>query len=96
MLTQVLQARKLWLITLMVFMLVAVQLAQASPLHDHTKHEVDCALCHLPLSDESQDQGCPSPDFNAQGSFRFLESELAIPLRNPSPYHGRAPPEFFL
>ena len=44
-----------WLIAAMAVMLLGVQLLQYSPLHNHGREVVDCALCHLqPLGDDSE------------------------------------------
>lgn len=90
------QYRQFWLIALMIFMLGAVQLVQASALHDHTKETVDCALCHAPLSDDPGTPSIPKPNFKTQGSYRFFLAQQLIPSRSPAPYQGRAPPVIIL
>jgi hypothetical protein len=86
------QIRQLLLISLMAFALVGVQLVQASPLHDHTGHTVDCALCHLQFTDVALEQYQPSFAWFAS-TVRFHQQTAAfLSSRNPSPYQGRAPP----
>lgn len=84
--------RQYLLIALMAVTLVGVQLLQASPLHEHTQHSVDCALCHLQLSDDALlHQQLLLP-------IRAAGVPVAAPAREvhsssaPSPYQGRAPP----
>lgn len=84
--------RQALLVALMAFMLIGAQLAQASPLHDHTKHSVDCALCHLQLGDDALAQTTPGIAFTAHAvPYAQYLSEFRS-FHNPSPYHGRAPP----
>jgi len=96
MLKQFTHHRQFWLIALMIFMLGAVQLIQASVLHDHARETVDCALCHVPLIDDPGTHSIPKPNFKAEGSYRFFLAQQLIPSRNPAPYQGRAPPALFL
>ncbi len=87
--------RKALLIALMAFTLVGVQLIQSSPLHDHTQDTVDCALCHLQLSDDTlvhhqfivPVKVASAPVAAALSRFYSCSS--------PSPYQGRAPPRSF-
>lgn len=89
------QVRQLLLISLMACALIGVQLVQASPLHEHTSHSVDCALCHLQLSDDALFQHASSFAVAASGTrYNQLVAEF-YSFRNPSPYQGRAPPLFF-
>jgi len=92
MLMQFTQIRHAWLIALMVFVLGGLQVVQASSLHDHSQHTVDCGLCHVPLGDgaaPSELVGSISAPLNFPLFFLVV---LAIPQGNPSPYQGRAPP----
>ena len=84
------------MITFMVLLFAGAQLAQSSPLHDHTQHSVDCALCHLQLGDDALLQPTLSVAFIAHSVpyAQYLREFLSF--NNPSPYHGRAPPSAFL
>lgn len=86
------QLRKYLLIVLAIFMLAGAQLAQSSPLHDHARHSVDCALCHLQLGDDAMLQPTLGVAFIAHNVpyAQYLREFLSY--HNPSPYHGRAPP----
>lgn len=86
------QLRKYLLIALAVFMLAGAQLAQASPLHDHTRHSVDCALCHLQLGDDALLQPTLGVAFIAHNVPYAQYLREFHSFSNPSPYHGRAPP----
>lgn len=86
------QVRQLLLISLMAVALIGVQLVQASPLHEHASHSVDCALCHLQLSDDALFQSARDPASVAPGTYRYPPLKNFANLRNPSPYQGRAPP----
>lgn len=89
------QVRQLLLISLMACALIGVQLVQASPLHQHASHTVDCALCHLQLSDDALFEHRTSAAPAASGArYNQLIAEF-YSFRNPSPYQGRAPPLFF-
>ncbi len=85
--------KKPWLIALLAFTLVGVQLMQNSPWHDHAREVVDCALCHLQtLGDDTEiDHNLPLPVADAQAVVVLLV--IATPASpSPSPYQGRAPP----
>lgn len=86
--------RQLVLVALMACMLLGAQLAQTSPLHDHTKHTVDCALCHLQLGDDALAQPAPTVAFIAHHVPYVLELREFHSSLSPSPYRGRAPPSF--
>jgi hypothetical protein len=89
------QLRQLLLLSLMVFTLTGVQLVQASALHNHTQHTVDCALCHLQFSDDALVQHQINLAFQGVAApVAPLIPELYVSA-NPSPYQGRAPPCFF-
>ena len=83
-------------IILMVLTLGAVQVVQASPLHDHSRDTVGCALCHMPVIDDPGAQSLPIPIFTQQCSAINAQSVPATQSGNPSPYQGRAPPLAFL
>jgi hypothetical protein len=80
------------LIALMLFVLAGVQVLQASPLHDHAQHSVDCGLCHVPLADDPAAQSSSVPDLRRASA--PLPARLAhfCGDTSPSPYQGRAPP----
>lgn len=80
------------LIALMAFTLLGVQLVQASPLHDHAKHSVDCALCHLQFSDDALVQPTLSVAFIAHSMPYAQYLREFYSFASPSPYQGRAPP----
>ena len=87
------KCHRLRLIALMAFMLLGVQLLQHSPLHDHVREVVDCALCHLQtLGDDTEyEQGFNLP-MVAATTFVVADSVAAPGLSLSSPYQGRAPP----
>ncbi len=89
-------ARRYGLIALMLFVLAGVQVIQASPLHDHTQHSVDCGLCHVPVADSCTAPRGIVPEF--EGGHALLPCRAASfhGSHNPSPYQGRAPPAFLL
>jgi hypothetical protein len=87
------QIRQFLLIALMGMVLIGVQIAQASPLHDHTQqHMVDCALCHLQFGDDTAfGQPAELPVTAATAGLQ----ELRLPFyvsSTLSPYQSRAPP----
>lgn len=85
-------ARRYGLIALMLFVLAGVQVLQASPLHDHAQHSVDCGLCHVPLADSPPSSQGLVPEFDAAlAALPQLAADYHDTL-NPSPYQGRAPP----
>lgn len=86
------QLRKYLLVALAVFMLAGVQIVQSSPLHDHTRHSVDCALCHLQLGDDALLQPTLSVAFIAHNVPYAQYLRKFYSFSNPSPYQGRAPP----
>ncbi len=90
-----LQLRKILLIALMAFTLVGVQLVQSSPLHDHTQHTVDCALCHLQLSDDTLVRHQFMVPFKAASTPVSTTLPQFYLSSSPSPYQGRAPPRLF-
>jgi hypothetical protein len=81
------------LIALMAFMLLGVQLLQHSPLHDHAREIVDCALCHLQsLGDDTEHEQSFTLAVLAVTAIIAIE-DIAAPISSvPSPYQGRAPP----
>lgn len=85
-------ARRYGLIVLMLFVLAGVQVVQASPLHDHTRHSVDCGLCHVPLADAQTTQHGVVPDFETAAAALPVLAVSFHSTHNPSPYQGRAPP----
>lgn len=78
----------------MAFALAGVQLLQHSPLHDHAQHAVNCALCHLQLSDDALLHSTVSVAFIAHNILYAQYLREFHSSQNPSPYHGRAPPFF--
>lgn len=84
--------RRYGLIALMLFVLAGVQVIQASPLHDHSQHSVDCALCHVPLADDPSGQRGIAPEFHATAAVVPAALHRFFSSTNPSPYQGRAPP----
>lgn len=89
------QMRHLLLIALMAFTLLGVQLAQSSPLHQHTQHTVDCALCHLQLSDDVLPGNEFAPAFVPSAAPAVAAPPRFYSFASPSPYQGRAPPRLF-
>jgi len=83
---------RLLLISLMAFSLIGVQALQASPLHQHAQHSVDCALCHLQLSDDAEVQYQSVITRLATVILKTISAGTFYSFINPSPYQGRAPP----
>jgi hypothetical protein len=76
----------------MLFVLAGVQVIQASPLHDHARHSVDCGLCHLPVAEAPATPRGILPEFEGARPALPLQAAFFHSTRNPSPYQGRAPP----
>jgi len=91
---QLKQWRPLLLIGLMAGLLLGVQLLQASPLHQHTQHAVECPLCHLQAGDTALLQQAPALPFVAGtapiGDFKVI---FAVSTTT-STYQSRAPPAY--
>lgn len=83
---------RLLLISLMALSLIGIQALQASPLHQHAQHSVDCALCHLQLSDDAEIQYQYVITRLARIALKVLPANTFYSFINPSPYQGRAPP----
>lgn len=83
---------RLLLISLMAFSLVGVQVLQASPLHQHAQHSVDCALCHLQLSDDAEIHYQSVVTRLAKIVLKTSLPGTFYSFISPSPYQGRAPP----
>jgi hypothetical protein len=83
---------RLLLISLMAYALIGVQVLKASPLHQHAQHSVDCALCHLQLSDDAEIQYQNVIIRLAGVALRVIPASTFYSFVNPSPYQGRAPP----
>ncbi len=84
---------RLLLISLMAFTLIGVQLVQASPLHQHAQHSVDCALCHLQLSDDAEIQYQNVITRLLTIALKVVPASTFYSSISPSPYQGRAPPQ---
>lgn len=84
---------RLLLAVLLGCLLVGVQAAQASPLHNHAGHSVlDCSIGHLPTADAP---AVATPLPVAVPVFALVPYEPGPQVhgtRRASPYHGRAPP----
>jgi len=89
-------ARRYGLIALMLFVLAGVQVLQASPLHDHAQHSVDCGLCHVPLADAPSSAQGLIPEFDATTTALPCLAADVHDTHNPSPYQGRAPPALLI
>jgi hypothetical protein len=82
-------------IVLVVFMLLGVQVIQASPLHDHAQqHSVDCALCHLQFGDDAAVRQAPALPVVAAVAAPVVALPGFYLSSTVSPYQGRAPPRF--
>jgi hypothetical protein len=90
------QCARLLLISLLAFTLIGVQVLQASPVHQHTQHSVDCALCHLQLSDDAEVHHQNVIVRLLQTTFKPVQPATYFTPLSPSPYHGRAPPFYLL
>ena len=85
-------SRRLLLVSLLATVLLGLQALQASPLHDHNQHSVDCALCHLQLSDLTLDtQPLVKVSHGALMVAALPRAQLLLPSAS-SPYLSRAPP----
>ena len=87
---------RLLLLGLLTFTLIGTQVLQASPLHHHAQHSVDCALCHLHLSDDAIIQQRNIITRLGQVAVDVLPPSTFYNFLSPSPYQGRAPPLYFL
>jgi hypothetical protein len=87
-----LQTRRLWLVALLASVLVAVQLVQASPLHEHSSHSIDCGLCHLPAVDDPRAQQAPVAAISDLPVQLLHSAALCFSSHCSVPYQGRAPP----
>jgi hypothetical protein len=90
------QFARLLVISLMAFTLIGVQVLQASPLHQHTQHSVDCGLCHLQLSDDAEIHYQNVIVRLLQTAFKVVQPASFYTSLSPSPYQGRAPPFYIL
>jgi hypothetical protein len=86
------QFARLLLISLMAFSLIGIQVLQVSPLHQHAEHSVDCALCHLQLSDDAEIQHQHVITRIARAVIKTATASPFYSSLSPSPYQGRAPP----
>lgn len=89
-------ARRYGLIALMLFVLAGMQVIQASPLHDHAQHSVDCGLCHVPVADAPATPHGIVPEFDTRPAALPTLAAVFLSSHNPSPYQGRAPPTLLL
>lgn len=84
--------RRLLLVSLLATVLLGLQLLQSSPLHHHTQHSVDCALCHLQFNDVALDtQPTVKIPYGPRTMTAVAQSQ-PLPHATPSPYRSRAPP----
>jgi len=83
------------LIALMALTLFGAQLAQNSPLHHHTQHSVDCALCHLQLTDDVLVHVQVALTVVPGAAPATVAPPQFYSFSSPSPYQGRAPPRTF-
>lgn len=80
---------KIFLLTLL---LLGTQVIQASPLHDHGNHVVNCALCHFDNNDSAVPVNSqPQLDFEP-GSRPLANFKAFVSTSIPASYQGRAPP----
>ena len=84
-------SRRLLLLLVLSFTLLGVQLVQDSALHNH-QHAVDCALCHVHLSDDSEHSPSLTLAVSARPPFQPAAVILAVSVERSSPYQSRAPP----
>jgi len=82
-----------WLkISLIILVLTGIQVVQASPLHDHLDHVAGCALCHYNGNSHAIPVICQQiPVVKSHGILTVSDYSL-IPVSQPSPFQGRAPP----
>lgn len=84
------------LIALMALTLLGIQAVQESPLHDHSQHEVDCAVCHFSMSDDSVVSSSKHFVFTATRSVYHATVKQFNASHTYSLYESRAPPHLFL
>ncbi len=79
-------------ISLITLALIGVQVIQASPLHDHSNHVVDCGLCHFSSTEIAIED---SPVVTPSTTPRYFSVPRTINITAKSirlSYQGRAPP----
>jgi len=81
-------------ISLITLALVGVQVIQASPLHDHSDHVVDCGLCHFSFSEIAVDDSPASTLTNIPRHYAVPDAVRVASEPVRLAYQGRAPPRF--
>jgi len=93
---QLAHLRHFLLISLMAGVLLGVQLLQASPLHQHTQHSVECTLCHLQSGDAALLQHALDLSVIGPAGVTGDRSEATPAGTARFHYQSRAPPSRFL
>ena len=84
--------RHIFTLCLLTLTLVGVQALQASPLHDHATHVVDCGLCHFNATESAVEES-PTTGFTLDAaSYVLNQAVTATYPKTHSPFLGRAPP----
>ena len=84
--------RQLLTVLLLILTLLGVQVVQASPLHDHSTHVIDCGLCHFSASECAIDDIPVITVSVTQSHFSIRKTvDVALDTTGLS-YQGRAPP----
>jgi hypothetical protein len=79
-------------ISLITLALIGVQVIQASPLHDHSDHVVDCGLCHFSSTEITfDDSPVITPSINPR-NIAVPRTETVVSESARLSYQGRAPP----
>lgn len=87
--------RKYLLVGFLALLLLGVQSVQASTIHDHAQHQVDCVLCHFDSHDQASLAQADFKVFERQGiQFTAFPTHTVYSLHF-TPYQGRSPPHFY-
>ncbi|MBT6042362.1 MAG: hypothetical protein HOH14_02580 [Gammaproteobacteria bacterium] len=84
--------QQIFTICLITLSLLGVQVIQASPLHDHGDHVVDCALCHFDNTEDALlTTAQPQPRFDSNAIYSVADNNFIVLLPHHS-FQSRAPP----
>ncbi|MDT8398446.1 MAG: hypothetical protein RQ899_07520 [Pseudomonadales bacterium] len=87
--------KQFFLILLLTLTVSGMQLIKDSPLHDHTHHVVDCAICHLSANDDATvSNDALLPQSNLVAVFHAYSGLTARSIHT-AVYQSRAPPLSF-
>lgn len=86
--------RHFYTVVLLILALSGVQVVQASPLHDHSTHVVDCGVCHFSASEATVDDSPVTSISVTPAQFTIARAIQVTNNRTRLAYQGRAPPSF--